>query len=158
MPGTIHALHGFIGTGKTTLARRLEAELPAVRFTPDEWMAALYGTDPPAEVFAEYLARVRALLERQWTRCVELGLDVVLDGGLWSRAERDELRGKAQALGARLFIHDLTVPDEVALARVLRRNEAEPGHLLVTEDTYWLLKARFEPLAGDELAAAAPTA
>ena len=27
MPGRIHALHGFIGSGKTTLARTLEQEL-----------------------------------------------------------------------------------------------------------------------------------
>jgi predicted kinase len=32
---------GLPGSGKTTLARRVEAESAAVRFTPDEWMAAL---------------------------------------------------------------------------------------------------------------------
>jgi SpoVK/Ycf46/Vps4 family AAA+-type ATPase len=30
---TAHLLHGYIGVGKTTLARRLEDELSAVRFT-----------------------------------------------------------------------------------------------------------------------------
>lgn len=35
---------GLPGAGKTTLARRLANEIPAVRLCPDEWMAAL-GVD-----------------------------------------------------------------------------------------------------------------
>jgi predicted kinase len=60
-------LHGFLGTGKTTLAKRLERDLRAVRFTHDEWMSALYGSDPPAEQFSEYYARVAALMEEHET-------------------------------------------------------------------------------------------
>ena len=32
---------GLPGSGKTTLSRKLEDELPAVRFCPDEWMSTL---------------------------------------------------------------------------------------------------------------------
>ena len=45
-------IYGYIGAGKTTLARRLERNRPAVRFSSDEWVAGLYGaaegvvTDP----------------------------------------------------------------------------------------------------------------
>ncbi|WP_083939123.1 AAA family ATPase [Deinococcus apachensis] len=45
-PG-IDALHGFIGSGKTTLAWRLEGTLPGMRFSSDEWRVALYGADRP---------------------------------------------------------------------------------------------------------------
>ena len=34
---------GLPGAGKTTVARRLAAELPAVRLTPDDWMKPLFG-------------------------------------------------------------------------------------------------------------------
>jgi predicted kinase len=33
----VHLLAGLNGAGKTTFARQLEADLPAVRFTLDEW-------------------------------------------------------------------------------------------------------------------------
>jgi predicted kinase len=33
---------GLPGSGKTTLARTLESQFRAVRFTPDEWMDALW--------------------------------------------------------------------------------------------------------------------
>lgn len=32
---------GLPGSGQTTLARRLEAEVPAVRLCPDDWLTAL---------------------------------------------------------------------------------------------------------------------
>src|SRR2546421_108333 len=51
---TVHLIHGFLGSGKTTFARQLEESLPAIRFTHDEWMSRIYGEDPPVERFAEY--------------------------------------------------------------------------------------------------------
>lgn len=43
MAPTLHLLIGLPGSGKTTLARRLEAEHAALRLTPDEWMLLLFG-------------------------------------------------------------------------------------------------------------------
>lgn len=148
-PGTAHLVHGALGAGKTTFARALEARLPAVRFTHDQWMVALYGADPPADRFPELAGRVHAVLEPLWTRCLALGLDVVLDLNFWSRAQRDETRRRVQALGGRHRLYHLALPDEVAWARVARRNE-EPGALFIARSTFELLRGRCEPLEGDE--------
>ena len=148
-PQAIHALHGFLGSGKTTLARRLEAELPAMRFSSDEWMVALYGQDPPAALFDGYRLRVRGLMRQHWTRALALGLPVVLDEGLWTRRERDELRAQAAQLGVPLILYALNTPEGVARERLRRRN-AEPGHLLIAEPTYDLFRPHFEPLDADE--------
>lgn len=152
MPGTLHLIHGYMGVGKTTLARRLERELPGIRFSQDEWMVALYGVDPPESEYRAAQDRVRGVMEGCWRRCLELGEHVILDSGLWRRAERDHLRGVAQEVGAAVRLYALTLLDEEALTRVLARNEHEPGHLYVSENTYHVLKAHFEPLGEDEWA------
>jgi len=42
LPPRVHLLCGLPGAGKTAYAYSLEAELPAVRFSLDEWMLRLY--------------------------------------------------------------------------------------------------------------------
>ncbi len=143
-------LHGYLGVGKTTLARRLEAEHAAIRFTHDEWMRALYGSDPPEALFADHAGRVSGLIEATWTRCLELRLNVVLDFGFWSRAERDRTRALIAKLGGECRLYHLTCPDEIARRRVAGRNQAPNASLFIAPATYEVLKARFEPLGPDE--------
>ncbi|GGR86006.1 AAA family ATPase [Deinococcus sedimenti] len=145
----IHALHGFIGSGKTTLARTLEMQLGALRFTPDEWITALHGADPPAAEYPAMLARVRSLMHAQWTRAVTLGAPVILDEGLWTRASRDELRSQAVALGVPLTLHVLPFDPASAWERVAARND-QPGAHYVAPATFELFLPRFEPLTPDE--------
>jgi predicted kinase len=47
---TVHLIHGYLGTGKTTRAKKLAEEVKGVRFNPDEWMVRLYGDDPPTDL------------------------------------------------------------------------------------------------------------
>lgn len=145
----IHALHGFIGSGKTTFARRLEQELPGMRFTSDEWMVVLYGQDPPTDLFPVYHSRVLGLMETQWVRALELGVPVILDHGFWTRASRDALRAKAAGLGVPLTFHVLALPDEEALRRVRARNEVG-GAMYIADETYRLFRGRFETMGEDE--------
>lgn len=147
---TAHLLHGFLGVGKTTFARHLEQTLPAIRFTHDEWMQRLYGDDPPERHFADYAARVSAQMESVWTRCLSLGLDVVLDAGLWSRAERDRMLDLVRALGAEAKLYRLVCDEATALRRITARNAALGGSLYISEATYRTLRQRFEPLEADE--------
>ena len=147
---TVHMVHGYIGAGKTTFARHLERELPAIRFSQDEWMAHLYGTDPPVDEFPIFFRRISELSARLWPRCLELGVDVVLDLNFWSREVRGETRAMASALGASTTLYRLACTDDEAWRRVEQRNRNLDGSLFISRDTFESLKAYFEPLSDDE--------
>jgi predicted kinase len=147
---TAHLTHGYLGSGKTTFARRLENDLPAIRFTHDEWMAHLYGDDPPAEEFPELYRRVSERIDSVWPRCLALGVDVVLDLNFWSRRQRDETRATALALGATARLYRLACSEAEAWSRVEKRNLNLNGSLFINRNTFEVLKSRFQPLGDDE--------
>lgn len=147
---TAHLIHGFLGVGKTTFARQLEQQLPAIRFSHDEWMARFYGDDPPVDHFAEFYRRVYEQMEEVWLRCLELGLNVVLDFGFWTRQERDTARAKTAATGGQARLYQLTCPEDEAWRRIEKRNADLRGSLYISRNTFEMLKSRFEPLGSDE--------
>lgn len=140
---------GLPGAGKTTLARRLAADRGAVRLTKDEWLFAL-GSSPWDETTGAKVERELWQLARELLR---LGQSVVLDFGLWTRAERDEYREAARAPGAGVELHFLDAPDEELWRRIEVRNSNPPwdggpisrGHL-----DEW--RASFEAPDASELA------
>jgi predicted kinase len=143
---TTHLIHGYLGAGKTTFARQLERTIPAIRFSHDEWMVRLYGDDPPVEHFADFYRRIYEQVEEIWPRCLELGLDVVLDFGYWSRQERDATRAKIIALGAEARLYRLTCLEDEAWRRIEKRNANLQGSLLIVRNTFEVFKERFKPL------------
>ena len=102
---TLYLICGLPGAGKTTLARQMEQSLPALRLSPDEWIAPLLAD---ASDQAE-LDRLRAPVEAiQWNiaaRALILGVDVILEWGFWARSEHQDYRARAEALGARASSH-----------------------------------------------------
>jgi predicted kinase len=131
-----HLIYGYLGAGKTTFARQLERDIPAIRFSHDEWMVRLYGDDPPIEQFAVFYWRIHEQVEEIWLRCLELGLDVVLDFGFWTRQERDATRAKIIALGAEARLYRLTCPEDEAWRRIEKRNANRQGSLLIVRNTF----------------------
>jgi predicted kinase len=149
---TLFLMCGLPGSGKTTLAKRLERERDALRLTPDEWIARLFGQHltPPA------LDWCRDPVESvQWEvaeRALRLGVNVVLDFGFWSRAEREEFRARAAALGAGSEVYFLDAAREELSARLAARNvEPPPGTFRVTEAQLDAWSKVFEPPTEDEL-------
>jgi predicted kinase len=127
---TAHLIHGFLGAGNITFARQLERELPAIRFSQDEWMAHLYGNDPRPDEFPILFRRRSELIAWLWPRCLELNVDVILDLNFGSREERDETRGTASALGASTTLCRLTCTDMIVSAAPVERVERCPDLLL----------------------------
>src|SRR5688500_19148381 len=85
------ALCGLPGSGKTTVARDLERERGAIRFSTDEWMADL-GVD----FFDGIRDNLQIRLDRLWKELLGHGQSVILEDGIWKREERDAPRDVAQ--------------------------------------------------------------
>jgi predicted kinase len=127
-PGsTLHLMCGLPCSGKTTAARAIEAERPALRLTPDEWIRQLYGAGISGEALDGARDPVERVLWQLAERVLVLGVDVILDFGFWSRAEREEFRLRAAGLGARSELHFLDVPEEELLRRLEVRNADLPA-------------------------------
>jgi predicted kinase len=120
--GKLIIVCGLPGSGKTTHARRLEQELCAVRFCPDEWITAL-----GAELWESDLRdRIEELQWRLTKDLLALGHTIVIEWGTWGRWERDALREGARALGAAVELHFLDAPLNVLLDRIRLRNVEHP--------------------------------
>ncbi len=149
---TAFLIYGHIGVGKTTVARQLEEQHTAVRFTSDEWVAALYGPEEGSVTdFAHALSRVEGVMEPLWTRWLQAGVDVVLDLGFWSRAKRDHVREAVVRYGGTVDLVSVTCGREVAWARVDQRNGRLDGSSVqVSYETFDALRSEVEELAPDE--------
>jgi predicted kinase len=132
---TLFLTVGLPGTGKTTAARRLEVERRALRLTKDEWVKALYGRENPPSAQSVIEGR----LIQVGLRALELGVNVVIDYGLWGRDERSALRKAAADRGAAVEMHYFELDPAVQRSR-LHQREAEAPH------TSW-------PMSDGELAA-----
>lgn len=119
MPQLIR-LCGLPRSGKTTLARRVAEEIPAVRLSGEEWMARLGGDWLDEET--------RGRLEQFfWDLAQDLlrhGESVILESGSWLPSDRDEKRLGARALGAAVELHYLEVPIDELCRRPAGRNAA----------------------------------
>jgi len=112
-------LCGLPGTGKTTLGNKLADEIPAIRFSPDEWLFSL-GIDLTDE---DSRGRVEERLWQHSQELLKLGTSVILEFGFWLRSERDEKRLAARALGVAVELRYLEAPIDELWRRIEARYE-----------------------------------
>ncbi len=144
---TVRMIHGFVGAGKTTFAKKLEQETGAVRFTLDERMIERHGANPPTDKFGEYEAETQGVLWEEAKAILNEGKDVILDYGFWKRADRDHYRAMAEELGADVKLYNIQCPEEEIRRRVVERTETMPdGAFYIDENALEEFRQRFEPI------------
>jgi predicted kinase len=119
---TVYLICGFIGAGKTTFAKQLEEQTGAVRIVKDEWSIRLIGNDPTIDGYAEWDRKIIALSRDVAFSLAEKGIDVIMDEGFWERETRDEMRRRADAIGAKAVMYYVQTPIETIRERVVGRN------------------------------------
>ncbi len=146
-----HLICGFIGSGKTTFARKLEKETGAARFTKDEWMVRLFGNNPPKDKFHQYDSRMTELATEMALKCLVAGGSVIIDDGFWYRKQRDEIRQKLKDLGAIVKFYYLDTSVDLMRERTVRRSENPPtDSFYITESEFRDYLKMFQPPTADE--------
>ena len=144
--GKVILVCGLPGSGKTTLAKELEAEQGAVRFSPDEWMEDMGISlwDSKARVGIE---------QRFWKlaqNLADLGITSILENGFWSKEEREGYLKVARDKGFQIQLIPLYISKEETRARLEARNmEGDEKILKEKLDEYF---ESFEVPSQEELA------
>ncbi len=155
----IHLICGSTGAGKTTYARELSAEIGALHFSIDEWMAALFWMDNPAATDPTWaIERVERCMTQIWTmavRVAERGVPCVLDFGFGTKALRARFAGLARERSFGVMLHVLDVAAEERWRRVQSRNADGSGQLgfAITREMFDFVEASWQAPDAAEMAA-----
>ena len=146
----VYLMHGFIGSGKTTFAKKLATEKRAMRLTHDDYMLLLYGSNPPANLFRDYAERVSEMLWRMTAELVSLEVPVILDHGFWTKQLRVEAIERVRAMGAIPVIYAIACSPATMKERCLKRTAQGGETLFIDEPAFDSFLRTFEPISGDE--------
>lgn len=138
---------GPAGSGKSTYARRLEAEgFRLLSIDREAWERGYRGMplSPDAEA-----AIMRTLRERL-LGLVRHGHDVVLDFSFWSRRMRDDWRSLLAPTGVVPETVLVATDSDTAVARVQRRSAVQPDGFPLPTDVAQRYADQFEPPTPDE--------
>ena len=150
-------MSGLMGSGKTTLARRLShadgvvvrtdavrrqvAGVPWHRRSEAGFGEGLYTSEMTARTYARCLEVARDLLTSGWS--------VILDGVFGRRAEREAVRALTREVGVPIRIIWCDAPEEVLRDRIRRRTADAEDLSEGRDDLLDLQKARYEPPVGE---------
>lgn len=138
---------GPAGAGKSTVARRLEADgMRRLSFDQEAWQRGIRTMPLPPETHQEIEEELRARL----MQLVVDGVDVVLDFSFWSRRSRDEYRSLLRPLGVEPETYYVATPREVVLERIGRRNHQHGDDFALDDDLAADYFDHFEPPTEDE--------
>lgn len=145
---------GRICCGKSTYAQKLCKERNAVILSIDEMTLALFP-EGAGEMHDTYVFRAERYLLALSLQILRSGTDVILDWGLWTRAQRKRLRAFYTEHGIENEIHYLRISPEEWERRIRKRNaqqeKEESSAYYVDEGLLRKVESLFEEPAETEV-------
>lgn len=145
----IHLLVGFMGVGKTTVARQLSRELSAKCFTHDDLMVERYGRNP--NDFQTKYKIVDDFIRAETAKCIQNNQNVILDYGFWTHDKRKEYYDWAKTLTENVLFHVVLCDMDVAKQRELKRTLENPDAIFIDENIFDTLSKQFEPWSDKDI-------
>ncbi|MFC4137514.1 MULTISPECIES: AAA family ATPase [unclassified Microbacterium] len=138
---------GPAGSGKSTVARRLEGEgFVRLSFDREAWSRGIRRMPLADDVHRD----IDAGLQRRLLELVRDGRDVVLDFSFWSRTMRDQWRGLLVPHGVIPETYYLDTDRATCLERLAARTGAHRDDFVLDEATAAAYFDGFEPPSAEE--------
>lgn len=152
---TIVAVGGLSGTGKTSIARAIAAELGWRVVTADAVRQSLFGSAKQPAGYGEGVYTTEANLltyQKMFERARALLCDVggvILDATFQCAAERVAARRMSQEAGAEWRLIECRLPPEQVRARLVKRAARQEGFSDATWEIYLRQQEKYEPLCAE---------
>ena len=146
----IHLMCGFIGMGKTTVARKLAVQLPAVLLSHDEVMRTFFGRNPPAAEFQKDYEIADGFIWSLAEKIVSAGGSVIFDHGFWTKEQRKAAAERAKVFCENVHFHCVECDIETAKKRVLERTQNDKDALFIDEACFDSKLSAYEPPSPEE--------
>ncbi len=114
---------GKICSGKSTYAEEMRKKYKGVLLSVDEITLALFGQHT-GDKHDEYVARAEEYLFHKSLEILENGIDVILDWGFWTKAERIAAKEFYDSRNIRSEFHYTDIAEDEWLRRLDKRNKA----------------------------------
>jgi predicted kinase len=150
----LYLICGMSGAGKTTLAKKLESNMSAVRLCGDEFISVIIKDKNDKEELDRLRNPIEQVMWDLTKKLLAVGVNVILDNGFWSQEERLHYLSSARQLNssAKVFLHYLDIPTEIIWNRINKRNFSLPSdcfHITRNDLDQWM--RWFTPPDQDEI-------
>ena len=118
----VYILCGKICSGKSTYSQKLRKDKKAVILSVDDITLTLLGQNG-GDTLDVYVEKLEQYFFQKSVEIVETGINVVLDWGFWTKAERNFANELYGSRGIEYEFHYISISDEEWYCRLDRRNK-----------------------------------
>lgn len=147
----VNIMCGKIASGKTTYAKKLSENHRAVILSVDDLMQKLYDRCPGEKQHTETVKRIMDYFYELAEDTVSNDIDVILDYGFWTRADRKSAREYFEGKGIKTALYYIQTPEKTRLSQFEYRNKILKESQIIEENMRKKLDAYFEEPDKDEI-------